>query len=604
MVPYYLLMMRMNPRKFAVLITLAGLGMGGFAGCPGQGGGRKCTVNSDCNLAALEFCDPADHECKTCQPDCAQTVCGPDPVCGSSCGDCNQVALANGGFELSVESGAEHPPFWYMGFRTLPLPSGTYIWSLDSSEAAEGSQSLKLEFSEDFFFSQVLHLPGALLEGKQISFSLKARHEGAVEPPIFFIAGYNPEVIEADPLLGPGVVGSYVAQADPEEGVWKEYSGSFTATAPAAAVSLILGAFGAGGTVWYDDVRVEADSWLPGAGPDPDQVDVPLAARAFETGFVSESPMDVSDLGYENLLENTAAAGSVLNIFFHVRWCRHRLSTTPCEEDYPHFLNLELGRKARARGLKLALTLDFTHGSPEGIGNLNPLPDGGSPGTLLDPEVRGAYQQELLWLFDELLPEYVLVGIEVDIMYGRHPEWWDAYLEMEGEIYDLIKERNPATHVTAYHTLSWSVAEDGSLREEAARVWRRLIPKIDSIAFSTYPNVSLDPHPPRTFPSGYFSRPREIAPELPILVPEFGVAGGGDTGFSESEQAGILRQMLKEFAAADPVALIWYSLYDQTYLGSPSWFKQAFRYFGMYDFSGTPKEVFILWKKVHELPVE
>jgi len=87
-------------------------------------------------------------------------------------------------------------------------------------------------------------------------------------------------------------------------------------------------------------------------------------------------------------------------------------------------------------------------------------------------------------------------------------------------------------------------------------------------------------------------------------VPEFGAAGGGDTSFSESEQAGILRQMLQEFAAADPVAVIWYSLYDQTYLGSPPWFKQAFRYLGMHDFSGTPKEVFILWKKVHELPEE
>jgi hypothetical protein len=595
----------MNIQKSAVPIILAGLVMVFFfAGCSGNGGSGKCAVNSDCDLADLEFCDPADHKCKACQPDCSETVCGPDPVCGSSCGDCDRMVLANGGFEMSVENGVEHPPFWDLGYRTLPLPSGTYIWSLDPVEAAEGNLSLKMETSENFFFSQVLHLPGALLEGRQVSFSLQARHEGTAEPPVFFIAGYNPEVTEADPILGPGLAGSAIVQADPEKGVWKEYSGSFTATAPATAVALILGAFGAGGTVWYDDVRVQADPWLPGAGPDPAGVEVPLTARAFDTGFVSESPMDISDLGYENLLENTAAAGSVLNIFFHVRWCRHRLSATPCAEDYPHFLNLEYGRKARARGLKLALTLDFTHGSAEGIGNLNPLPDGSSPGTLPDPEVRTAYQEEILWLFDQLEPEYVLVGVEVDIMYGKHPEWWDAYLEMEGEIYDLLKRRNPAAHVTAYHTLAWSVAEDGTLREEAARVWRRLIPKIDSIAFSTYPNVSLDPDPPRTFPPGYFSRPREIAPELPILVPEFGAAGGGDTGFSESEQAGILRQMLTEFAAADPAALIWYSLYDQTYLGSPSWFKQAFRYLGMRDFSGTPKEVFILWKKVHELPEE
>ncbi len=58
-------------------------------------GGGKCAVNSDCDQAAFEFCDPADHKCKACQPDCTETACGPDPVCGSSCGDCDRTVLAN-----------------------------------------------------------------------------------------------------------------------------------------------------------------------------------------------------------------------------------------------------------------------------------------------------------------------------------------------------------------------------------------------------------------------------------------------------------------------------------------------------------------------------
>jgi hypothetical protein len=295
-------------------------------------------------------------------------------------------------------------------------------------------------------------------------------------------------------------------------------------------------------------VQVLADPWAPGPGPAEATVDVPLAARPFDTGFVSENPADLSELAYEQMVEQAATAGSVLNLFFHVRWCA--LTGTPFAEDPEHAFTLRLGRLARERGLKLGLTFDFTHRTPEIAGDLNALPDGTSPGSLNDAPVRQAYADELSWLFEQLHPEYVLIGIETNIFHDRHPEQWDAYVTLEAGIYDELKARAPLTHVSAYHTLDWSVNPDGSLHQAHADVWRTLLPHLDSVAYSTYPSVSLPGIPPADYPPGYFARPHDLAPDLPILVPEFGMAGGGDSGYTEAEQATVLRLMLTEMAAA------------------------------------------------------
>ena len=506
---------------------------------------------------------------------------------------------ANGGFELDEEAGAGRPPYWFVGFRGEPLPAGSGTWALDSDVAAEGARSLRLQPSGEYNVTQIVHLPGTALQGRTVRVSLKIRHQGLEAPPGFVLAGFNPEYTVPDPLLGPGAVGAFVGTADPAEGEWREYQGSFTAAAPAQAVFVMLAASGAAGRAWFDDVRVLADPWAPGPGPDAASVQVPLATRDFDTGLVSENPADLSELAYEELVEHAAATGDVLNLFFHVRWCG--LTGTPFEADPEHAFTLRLGRLARERGLKLALTFDFTHAAPQTVGDLNPLPDGSSPGSLNDPAVRRAYLDELYWLFDRLHPEMVLVGIEVSILHDRHPDQWDAYVQMEAEAYDTLKARDPATHVSAYHTLDWSVNPDGSLNQANAAVWRQLLPHLDSVAFSTYPSVSLAGTGALDYPQGYVARPHDIAPDLPILVPEFGTAGGGDSGFTEAQQAEVLARMLVDLAAVRPVALIWFSLYDQPYFGVPAWFK-IFKHLGFRGQDGTPKPGLVLWNKLHALP--
>ncbi len=81
------------------------------------------------------------------------------------------------------------------------------------------------------------------------------------------------------------------------------------------------------------------------------------------------------------------------------------------------------------------------------------------------------------------------------------------------------------------------------------------------------------------------------------------MAGGGGSDYTEDDQAEALRIMIREVATVEPVALVWYSAYDQTYFGADPWFQQAFRFEGLISWTGTPKQSWVVWQKLAAAPV-
>jgi hypothetical protein len=501
------------------------------------------------------------------------------------------IVLSNGSFEDPLPPGATRPPYWFAGAKANPLASGS--WSIDRSTSTHGSQSLKLEPAGEFFVSQILHVPGKGLAGRTITVRASVKHEGLSAPPVVLLYAMNPEITANDPIFGvPGFSASTAVVANATPGVWHEVTGSIVSPTETTAVAVILAATSAGGRAWFDDVEVDAPRWSPqpGAPPVPQ---VPISRRTFDMGFTSTAPMDSSERGFENLIHLSKTTGNLINFFVPIRWCRLAANPIPCESDTAHRQILEEIEQAGSAGLKIALTFNFTHASAATVGDLNPLPGGSSPGTLLDANVRAALMAELLWLYERILPSYVITGIEMDILQIKHPDWWAPWVALHGAIYDAIKAQNAATHVTAYFRQEWAVTETGSLNAASAATWRMLLPKLDSIAFSSYPVLR--------YPAGYFSRARDIAPNLPILAAEFGVAGGEGATWTESQQVELLQRMIEELAAANPVALVYYQPFDMNYLGQPQFFKDTWSRIGLGRMDGSPKSSFVLWRELSRL---
>jgi len=114
--------------------------------------------------------------------------------------------------------------------------------------------------------------------------------------------------------------------------------------------------------------------------------------------------------------------------------------------------------------------------------------------------------------------------------------------------------------------------------------------RIDSVGYSDY--WADGARHVEDIPPGYFLAASAVAPELPLILPEFGYRA--DEVYSEAEQEAYLRRVFSELRGHPVRAAVLYSLYDQAYLGTATWFTEAFGGIGMIRLDGTPKRSYAL----------
>lgn len=509
------------------------------------------------------------------------------PVCGA--GSSLVDGVANGSFEME-STHTNRPAYWYEGFPDSPASYGLKgDWALDDSQSADGNRSLRVEpnSNDGYLFSQVLHVPTYDLSGKQINISVDMRYNGLSAPASVFVFAYNPE-IPPDPVFGIGLAGSAYISIDGAPDTWETYTGSFTATNNALALGVILQAAGTNGMVWFDNVRVELSITAP--EPDAPVSTLIVTNRSFLMGIVGDLAQDLSERAREELMETAKSAAEIANLFFHVRWIH--LTGESLADGYRE--GLEKAELAERAGLRRILTFDFTHGGVATLGELIPAPGGNPPPgadpfDLSNPVVRNAYRDELLDLFDVVQPEWVLVGIEVDIFHDRHPDQWGDYVTLFKACHSAIKLRDPTVRVGAYFTLPWMVSTNAVVNTTNAAAWQMLLPELDFIGYSVYPGY--DGSDPDSFADGYFSAAGDVAPGRPLFLPEFGIVGGPADSISESEQAALFERIVTELSCTNVEAACWYQLHDNDYIGFPSWFSAAFSRVGLLRRDGSIKPV-------------
>jgi hypothetical protein len=88
---------------------------------------------------------------------------------------------------------------------------------------------------------------------------------------------------------------------------------------------------------------------------------------------------------------------------------------------------------------------------------------------------------------------------------------------------------------------------------------------------------------------------------LPIMLPEYGVDGGGNSGLTELQQAMLLQRMIAEFDAVNPVALVYHQPFDMSYQGQPQWYKDLWSGIGLGRADGTSKYSYFIWRDLFRL---
>jgi hypothetical protein len=509
-------------------------------------------------------------------------------------GDVRDV-VRNGSFEGGLSLDGTRPEYWRVGFPDEPPIEELGHWELDSTLVGAGNVSLRLiadnPDTEGYYLTQVLDAPTFDLEGKTVAFSAQMRTAGSGGGYGLLVA-YNPE--SPDSFGTAPVVGYSALVPVPGDTGFVTLADSFVATGPATGMAAVLLTEGGGEGMWFDDVTVVFDVAEEGTGPDTSQVDDPLkgAPRHFYVGAVSEAARNPSEAAYEDLPADIAEIGDLLNVFCHIQW--NHLTGVPLLTGHEQVLEIATG--AEGLGLARMLTMDFTHDDPETVGDINPMPDG-TPVDSLSPEVRAAYIEELLALVQEIDPVAVSVGIETSIMYTVRPDQWDNFRLLLEEAHAALSG-SPEIHITTYFVLGQILADSGTFNPELRAAWETILPYCGSVAFSVYPDAPDTSH----YAPGHFSLVQQLAPGKPLLVPEFGCRSDVGQGFSEDVQYEYMYKIVSEVAGTDPppVAVVWYQMYDNLYLGAPEWFKSAFATIGMRDYAGTPKLVHAAFRKMRD----
>ncbi len=214
----------------------------------------------------------------------------------------------------------------------------------------------------------------------------------------------------------------------------------------------------------------------------------------------------------------------------------------------------------RQYDLALLFAIDPTDGAVQRT-RIAGLPETPQPEEgFLREDVQQALVAYAIYIATNYEPEYLVLGVEINMLRARSPEQFRGFLQAYRRAYDAVKSIRPDIKVFPTFQL-----EDllGQLTQQHPPQWEAVEAfgrRLDVLAISTYPYLSSAIRLVREIPAGYYSQLRDrFAGE--ILISEAGYASATIEGHSwvgsEREQEQFLRRLLEDAEANGFGAVVW-----------------------------------------------
>jgi hypothetical protein len=252
------------------------------------------------------------------------------------------------------------------------------------------------------------------------------------------------------------------------------------------------------------------------------------ATRRFRMGSTRWPPdMTLTALGQvERFLRDDADMAAPM-ILGGVPW-----QDAETEAPFSHALMAELGWKA-PEGHMVLLSLGALDTARTGLAPLyalrdnQPLPADWAARDFDDPAVIRAYSRFCLRAVETMRPDWLALGVEVNLLRHAAPDRWPAYLRLHRAAYAAVKDRHPdlpvLVTIAAQHFMG--MADSADPADQAAAL-AEIAPHADMIGYSIYPHLSRDV--PDPIPPGFYDPLLEAAARarLPCAISESGTASG------------------------------------------------------------------------------
>lgn len=343
------------------------------------------------------------------------------------------------------------------------------------------------------------------------------------------------------------------------------------------------------------------------------------SSRSFRMGF-TPWPYDATLEAVNYTYGRLAELGDVVshNMEEGVPW-EESLHDTPFPSSYQVEIQSRLNRKVAGKSTILSLNAlngDRSSLAPNrGATPNEPLPSFWSSKQLDSVEVIEAYGRYTERMVELFSPDYLLLGVEVNLLLRNSPSKWPAYLKLLSATSKRIKTRFPnlplgVSVFSVPYFDEYSSEDDSDVQKEALKQFENYI---DIVAFSVHPFMSALLC--NSFPSDYFSKlfsltqkPKIISESsYPAQVWSTNLSGSSVVfNCSESKQRNFLRQMLEASQHSNVRAVIWFAVrdYDAFWNGAlnQSPLSLIWRDTGLYSENGASREALELWQHTYTEP--
>lgn len=187
----------------------------------------------------------------------------------------------------------------------------------------------------------------------------------------------------------------------------------------------------------------------------------------------------------------------------------------------------------------------------------------------LDNATMQTYKNSAVSFAEKYKPEYLALGIEINILFEKSPTDFDTFTNFYKDVYDGVKAQSPETKIFPIFQLETMKGLNGGLfggvNDQSKSEWALLdrFPKMDLVAFTTYPRLIYKN--PIEIPAGYYSEIQQHTSK-PVAFMEIGWHSNANPAGWESsntKQAQFVTVFFNLTKGLNKEIAIWSFLYDQ-----------------------------------------
>lgn len=359
-------------------------------------------------------------------------------------------------------------------------------------------------------------------------------------------------------------------------------------------------------TIACGDNKAKSSDGVQGGvgGPGPTVVRAPAQGepRSLRLGF-SALPPEKTGEAYVGAFARAAQYADMLLI----------QRTPPWEEFLPggqvskataDNTRLETALLNQYRGLKLFYAIDPTDGVVQRsrIANLPASVD--ATEGFSSPELRQAFLAYVAYVLANYQPEYLALGVEINMLYERSPGQFEAFAGLYREAYDEVKKASPRTKVFPTFQLEDLEGRFEHVHPPHWEVLDAFRGKMDALAISTYPFLG-EWRSAGDIREDYYSQLKKRF-DGEVLISEAGYASAPVEGHvnigTEEDQQAYLARLLSDAETNGFSAVVWFAALDPAFATEGT--AAVFRSIGLRRSDGSNKLAWGTWEEWSRRPLK